>query len=73
MFLPPARNLGGHKFKDDCDVKIAVMQLLITQDMDLHLQETKKLIPQHNKCLSCSNNHVQNSNREVLLNTNYSY
>jgi len=73
MFPPLARNLGGHKFKDDCEVKTAVMQLLITQDMDLYQQEIKKLIPQDNKCLRCTNNHVQNSNRAVQLNTNYSY
>jgi len=73
MFPPPAQNLGGHKFKDDSEVKTAVMQLLIMQDMDLYQQEIKKLIPQHNKYLRCSNNHVQNSNRAVQLNTNYSY
>jgi hypothetical protein len=73
MCPPLMQNLCGHKFKGDCEVKAAVTQLLITQDMDLHEQQIEKLVPQSNKCLRCGNNHVQSSDTSVQLNTNYSY
>ena len=39
--------LGGHKFKDDREMKTAVIRWLITQDTEFCQLGRKQLLPQH--------------------------
>lgn len=47
------QNLGGRKFKDDCEV-----QTLLTRDTDFNQQKIEKLVTRYDKSLNCGEDYV---------------
>jgi len=66
-------NLDSHKFKDDCKMKMAMMQSLITAHKNLNQHRMEKLLPYYNKCLNNGGDCVEKQCNSCTIKTKYSY
>jgi hypothetical protein len=68
--LPAVKqNLDIYKFKDDCKMKMVMVQSLITEYKNLYQHGMEKLLPYYNKCLNPGGDCVNSS----TIKTKYSH
>lgn len=74
LFPALEQSLGGHKFKDDSEVKIIVIPWQVTQNVDACREKTGKPYSQNNEPLNCGGDYVEtecdSTVKSVQLNLN---
>ena len=54
------QNIGGRKFKDQCEVGADKIRCLVTQGTEWYQQGLEKPVPRCDKCLSFGEDYVEN-------------